>query len=190
MALPVDPFSRRKARLPRYYVRRHSSLPIPRVIAYSASASNELGFEWTLMERINGVSLEAVWGTMPFEAKMDLTADLARSFKQLWERPFPLLGSIYYADVWNQVGYVPPLECSANTSLGEWYRHASFGTNAFCCGRSADHSPRRGTWSWLRRSSCAGASGIFHHRPQTRTSANPTRCSQMMDPRCSTQLMS
>lgn len=113
VALPVDPFFKTESEVATMdYVRRHSSLPAPRVVAYSASASNELGFEWILMEKIDGVPLEAVWGTMPFKAKMDLTAELARSLKQLWERPFPLLGSIYYADVWNQVGYVPPLECS------------------------------------------------------------------------------
>lgn len=113
VALPVDPFFKTESEVATLdYVRRSSSLPVPRVVAYSASASNELGFEWILMERINGEPLEAVCGAMPIQAKMDLTGELAHSLKQLWERPFTLLGSIYYADVWNQVGYVPPLEFS------------------------------------------------------------------------------
>ncbi|KAG6361127.1 hypothetical protein INS49_009351 [Diaporthe citri] len=62
----------------------------PGVVAHSASASNELGFEWTLMGRVDREPLEAVWGTMPFEAEMGLTAELTRSLKQPWKLLFLL----------------------------------------------------------------------------------------------------
>ncbi|RBR15617.1 uncharacterized protein FIESC28_07258 [Fusarium coffeatum] len=90
VALPVDPFFKTESE----------------VIAYASSASNEFTFEWILMERVRGVPLEQVWDTMPLQAKMHLTVELARSMKELRQRPFPMLGSIYYADVWNRVDYM------------------------------------------------------------------------------------
>ncbi|KAJ4308042.1 hypothetical protein N0V84_012331 [Fusarium piperis] len=50
---------------------------------------------------------------MSFEAKMHLTVELARSLKQLRQRSFSMLGNIYYADVWNQVDYMPSLGLDA-----------------------------------------------------------------------------
>ncbi|RTE84777.1 hypothetical protein BHE90_000531 [Fusarium euwallaceae] len=114
IALPVDPFFKTESEVATMdYVKRNSSIPVPEVIAYASSASNELGFEWILMERVQGVPLDQVWDTMPFEAKMHLTAELAHSLKTLRQRPFSMLGSIYYADVWNQVDYMPTLGLDA-----------------------------------------------------------------------------
>ncbi|RSL56980.1 hypothetical protein CEP54_008564 [Fusarium duplospermum] len=114
IALPVDPFFKTESEVATMdYVRQNSSIPVPEVIAYASSASNELGFEWILMERVQGVPLDQVWDKMPFEAKMHLTVDLAHSLKKLRQRPFPMLGSIYYADVWNQVDYIPTLGLDA-----------------------------------------------------------------------------
>lgn len=133
VALPVDPFFKTESEVATMdFVRRHSSIPVPQVVTYSSSASNELGFEWILMERVDGEPLDTIWDKMPFQAKMDLTAELARSLKQLWERPFPLLGSIYYADLWNQVDYAPPL----GPAGGAEQHPADFGMNgAFVIGR-------------------------------------------------------
>ncbi|EEU33558.1 uncharacterized protein NECHADRAFT_56498 [Fusarium vanettenii 77-13-4] len=114
VALPVDPFFKTESEVATMdYIRRNSSIPVPEIVAYASSASNELGFEWILMERVRGVPLEQVWDTMPFQAKMHLTVELARSLKKLRQRPFPMLGSIYYADVWNQVDYMPTLGLDA-----------------------------------------------------------------------------
>ena len=114
VALPIGPFFKTESEVATMdYIRRNSSIPVPEVIAYASSASNELTFEWILMERVRGVPLQQVWDTMPFQAKMHLTIELARSLKELRQRQFPMLGSIYYADVWNQVDYMPTLEPDA-----------------------------------------------------------------------------
>lgn len=110
VALPVDPFYKTESEVATMdYIRQHTSIPVPGVVAYSSNSSNELGFEWMLLERIPGVPLHEVWDKMPFEAKMDLTVRLANSFKGLFQRQFPLIGSIYYNGVWNQVDYTPSL---------------------------------------------------------------------------------
>ncbi|KAL2669844.1 hypothetical protein Neosp_015141 [[Neocosmospora] mangrovei] len=87
VALPLDPFFKTESEVATMdYIRRNSSIPVPKVIAYASSASNELGFEWILMERVRGVSLDQVWDTMPFQAKMHLTVELACSLKKLGQR--------------------------------------------------------------------------------------------------------
>jgi aminoglycoside phosphotransferase (APT) family kinase protein len=108
VALPVDPFFKTESEVATIeYIRRHSSIPVPRIVAYASSASNELGFEWILMEKIDGVPLDCVWDDMTFNAKMEFTVAFAGYMKQLRELQFPLFGSIYFVDVWNQVGYTP-----------------------------------------------------------------------------------
>lgn len=110
VALPVEPFFKTESEVATIeYVRKHSSMPVPRVVAYSSSASNELGFEWILMEKINGVPVGEVWDEMNMENKLGITVEIAGHMKQLRQRQFPLFGSIYFADIWNQVDYAPSL---------------------------------------------------------------------------------
>ncbi len=106
VALPVDPFYKTESEVATMeYVRRHSLMPVPRVTAFASSASNELGFEWILMEKVDGVPVHQVWDAMSFDAKSRLTVEVASHFKQLRAVAFPLFGNIYFSDVWNQVGY-------------------------------------------------------------------------------------
>ena len=51
------------------YVRGHTSVPVPRIVAHSSTADNELGFEWVLTEKTPGVSLKSVWHEMVMEMK-------------------------------------------------------------------------------------------------------------------------
>lgn len=110
VALPVEPFYKTESEVATMeYVTRNSPLPVPRVVAYDSNASNELGFEWILMEKVDGTPLAHVWDAMPFEAKKRLSTDLARSYQILWRQPLPLYGNIYHIDVWNQVGFMPTM---------------------------------------------------------------------------------
>ncbi len=119
VALPVDPFYKTESEVATMeYIRRYSSIPVPRVIAFASSASNELGFEWILMEKVDGLPLDQFWDAMPFDAKSRLTVELASCLKQLRERTFPLLGNIYFADVWSQVGYAPITSSSQTPDIG------------------------------------------------------------------------
>jgi aminoglycoside phosphotransferase (APT) family kinase protein len=36
------------------YVREKTSIPVPKVVAYDADLTNELGFEYIRMERVDG----------------------------------------------------------------------------------------------------------------------------------------
>jgi len=108
VAIPVEPFFKTESEVATMeYIREHSSIPIPQVVAYSPSASNPLGFEWILMEMIEGVTLGRVWDQMKFPDRLSLTIEFANYMKQLLELRFTLYGNIYFADVWNEVGCTP-----------------------------------------------------------------------------------
>jgi len=105
VALPVDPFFKTESEVATIqYIREHSSMPVPKVIAFSSSSSNPLGFEWTLMEKMDGVPIDDVWQDMPMDAKMAVVVDFAEKIKPILDLRFSLFGNIYFADIWNQVG--------------------------------------------------------------------------------------
>ena len=95
VTIPVEPFYKTASEVATLsYIRKHTSVPAPRVIAHSSTADNELGFEWILMERIPGVSLKSVWCEMDMEARV-----VAQYVKQLHDRcSFDLIGNLYFRD--------------------------------------------------------------------------------------------
>ncbi|KAK5626765.1 hypothetical protein RRF57_002480 [Xylaria bambusicola] len=51
------------------WLRDHTSVPVPKVLAFDDSNNNEIGFEWILMELMPGLSAYERWRTMPMEQK-------------------------------------------------------------------------------------------------------------------------
>lgn len=47
------------------WVHHNTALPVPRVKYYDASRNNPIGFEWILMDRVEGVPLSECWGNIP-----------------------------------------------------------------------------------------------------------------------------
>ncbi|OAK98819.1 hypothetical protein IQ06DRAFT_349468 [Phaeosphaeriaceae sp. SRC1lsM3a] len=65
ISLPVDPhFKTMSEAATIAYVRHHTSIPAPAVLACDASNANELGFEWMIEEYVPGRSLEEAWRGM------------------------------------------------------------------------------------------------------------------------------
>lgn len=55
VTLPVEPFLKTESEVATLtYVRRYTSIPVPKVIAYDTSSKNELGFECVLLEKTEG----------------------------------------------------------------------------------------------------------------------------------------
>ncbi|XXH03598.1 hypothetical protein Hte_010003 [Hypoxylon texense] len=107
LAIPVEPFYKTESEVATmFYLREQTSIPVPAVVAWSSSAAdNVLGFEWILMETVDGVTLESVWYRMGFEDKKKLTEAVASYTKELLSLRFTSFGSIYFAEVWNEVNY-------------------------------------------------------------------------------------
>ena len=78
------------------YIKRNTSIPVARVIAWDSSAANNLGFEWILLEMIDGIALYDVWRQIPWESKLKIVAALAPLLKQLRDHRFSRIGSLYF----------------------------------------------------------------------------------------------
>ncbi|KAK4095703.1 hypothetical protein N658DRAFT_536649 [Parathielavia hyrcaniae] len=107
VSIPVEPFFKTESEIATMeYVRRHTSMSIPRVIAFSSSDDNELGYEWILMEMMPGEPLRKLWAAMPDTARVKLFAELAAHVQQLVALRFSKFGNLYFADVADRV--LPP----------------------------------------------------------------------------------
>jgi aminoglycoside phosphotransferase len=98
--LPVEPFYKTASEVATLsYIREQTSIPVPRVVAHSSTAENELGFEWVLMEKVPGVSLKSVWREMDMETKERETRVIARYVKQLRDQcSFDVIGNLYFRE--------------------------------------------------------------------------------------------
>jgi len=98
ISLPVDPYFKTASEVATLqFVRKNTSIPVPRVIAFDSSADNELGFEWILMTKLPGVALKSLWESpdLVWESRVQLTKALAGYVKQLTSLKFPLMGNLY-----------------------------------------------------------------------------------------------
>lgn len=104
ISIPVEPFFKTESEVATMeYVRQHTSIPVPRVIAFCSSNANELGYEWILMEMMQGVPLRTVWNKMAEAARIKFFAEVATHAKKLLSLRFSGFGSIYFADVADRV---------------------------------------------------------------------------------------
>ena len=77
------------------FIRYTTTIPIPIIYAFDSSPRNKLGFEWILMEKIQGVSLYEVWDTIGYSTKQELTKTVANWMDQLSRFEFNKIGSLY-----------------------------------------------------------------------------------------------
>lgn len=104
VTLPVDPFFKTESESATLaYIRTYTSVPVPNVIAYDSSAENSLGFEWILLEKIDGVPLSEAWERMDFDSKSRLSKEMAHALQQLSDLQFREIGNLYFSTVRNQV---------------------------------------------------------------------------------------
>ncbi|KAL2160140.1 hypothetical protein VTH06DRAFT_1795 [Thermothelomyces fergusii] len=104
VSIPVEPFFKTESEVATMeYVRRHTTMPIPRAVAFSSSDDNELGYEWILMEMMPGEPLRKLWSAMPEGARVAVFAELAVHVKQLVALRFSKFGNVYFADVADRV---------------------------------------------------------------------------------------
>ncbi|KAL8376333.1 hypothetical protein RB595_007428 [Gaeumannomyces hyphopodioides] len=77
------------------WTRRHTSLPVPELIAHNATRDNPIGFEWILMEKLPGKPLESTWVGMEFSAKERLVKKLASYYADTFGNQLRGIGNIY-----------------------------------------------------------------------------------------------
>ena len=96
VSLPVDPQYKTLSEVATVgWMRRFTSLPVPKIISYHANRDNLLGFEWILMEKMPGRPLEDAWKSMHFSAKEQLVRNLAAYSSCLFKNQLRGIGNIY-----------------------------------------------------------------------------------------------
>lgn len=59
------------------WVRENTMIPVPEALGFDDSNDNEIGYEWILMEFIEGIPAHRRWRTMTMEQKVAFTKQLA-----------------------------------------------------------------------------------------------------------------
>ncbi|KAI1473893.1 kinase-like domain-containing protein [Daldinia eschscholtzii] len=79
------------------WVDEHTRLPVPKVHCYDSSLNNPMGFEWILMDRIDGAPLFECWKSTTQGAKERIVKQIAEYAAICFTRQFRGIGNIYYA---------------------------------------------------------------------------------------------
>ncbi|KAF4538094.1 uncharacterized protein LTHEOB_11042 [Lasiodiplodia theobromae] len=77
------------------YVHDHTEVPVPKLLTWSADASNPVGAEYVIMEKAAGCRLSKKWAEMDLEIKFKFIANLAELEAKLAGVDFPAYGSLY-----------------------------------------------------------------------------------------------
>ncbi|KAM0255109.1 hypothetical protein ACHAQJ_006113 [Trichoderma viride] len=95
VSLPVDPRNRTRGEITRLrFLGRATDVPVPEVIAFDDSASNEIGFEWVLMERMLGDLAYKRWQKMTIFQKVTLVQRMAELQAQISRHEFSRTGTL------------------------------------------------------------------------------------------------
>jgi len=71
-------------------------LPIPRILSYSVDANNQVGAEYIIEEKANGVPLGSLWFQWPRESQLSLVEEVVDLETKLASISFDKHGCIYY----------------------------------------------------------------------------------------------
>ncbi|KAF2429614.1 hypothetical protein EJ08DRAFT_270470 [Tothia fuscella] len=77
------------------YVKEHTTVPVPKVLAWSSDSSNPVGAEYIIMEKATGVQLFTAWDGLDGSARLSLIEQLTEIEGQLARIDFPAFGHLY-----------------------------------------------------------------------------------------------
>ncbi|KAL3449523.1 kinase-like domain-containing protein [Aspergillus insuetus] len=133
------------------YIRRYTSIPVPRVFSWSTDESNPVGAEYIIMEKAPGVQLYERWGGMKVIEKLDLIELLVQLEGQLSAISFPAYGGLYLradADRLRHHDLDASLDEQQSFCIGP-SPDRSFGVDAVAGIASEDDSIDNGPWNSL-----------------------------------------
>ncbi|KPI44416.1 uncharacterized protein AB675_8366 [Cyphellophora attinorum] len=68
------------------WLQRHTTIPVPEVLAFESSSRTDLGYEWILMKMLPGKPLSQCWGALSLEQKERIIKKIANYHYQLLQR--------------------------------------------------------------------------------------------------------
>lgn len=90
VSLPVDPRHKMAGEVATLgWLSQHSTVPVPKVIAFDDTRDNKIGFEWILMDHVSRTSAQTRWRKMTMEDKKTLVENIAHHHAQLLPEIFP-----------------------------------------------------------------------------------------------------
>jgi len=132
ISLPVDPKQKTLSEVATLEaVALGTKIPVPHVIAYDASSSNAIGFEWILMQYMQGTPLEEMWDKLDWPSKTGLISELTKWMVQLFSMRFNKLGALYVGTDGNMLTPLNTWHCA---TVGPLVPHRFF---------QSDISPRQ-----------------------------------------------
>ena len=97
VSLPVHPHLKTESEAATLeWLKRETSIPVPRVIAMCSDSDSELGFEWMLMDHMPGTVLAEAWGCISWAEKENVTKRIAACIAQMNARKFKGIGSLFF----------------------------------------------------------------------------------------------
>ena len=113
---------------------RANGVPAPQIYSYSTDASNAVGAEYIIMEKMRGRSLGEVWFTLSEANRIKVISEVVAMEAKLFSIELPAYGSIFHAtDIPpGSLGVpIPSVCCEAklqigpDTSLKHWFEGRS-----------------------------------------------------------------
>jgi Phosphotransferase enzyme family len=101
------------------FVRSRTSLPVPKVFAYSSEV-NPVGVEWVLMEYMPGVELGKAWKTLDYDKKTQFAVDLVDMYDQLSQLRACCCGAVYHSTRRSMDDRFSPTSLSQNIRSPRW----------------------------------------------------------------------
>ncbi|KAI0829584.1 kinase-like protein [Hypoxylon sp. FL0890] len=96
VALPVCPKIKTESEVATLeWIRENTRLPVPKVKCYDSSRNSPVGFEWILMDRIDGLPLSQCWQAVTRDAKERIVKQIAEYATTAFKRQFEGIGNIY-----------------------------------------------------------------------------------------------
>ncbi|CAG8190541.1 unnamed protein product [Penicillium nalgiovense] len=77
-------------------VRTHTTIPVPKVLAWNADSTNPVSAEYIVMEQVPGAQLFKKWDEMGEFNRISIIKRLTQWEHELAEIPFPAFGSLYH----------------------------------------------------------------------------------------------
>lgn len=94
--VPADPYFKTESEIATMEIVRYSTVvSVPVIYAYDSSSENALGFEWILMEKINGKPMFDYWKDLDYGSKEKFTKLVAGWNTQLANIVSKKIGAIY-----------------------------------------------------------------------------------------------
>lgn len=76
-------------------MQKHTSIPVPKVLAWSSDPLNPVGAEYIIMEKASGVQLFKTWGSMNDYDRFELVQQITKLEGELASISLPANGSLY-----------------------------------------------------------------------------------------------